>query len=120
MLYIAGPDELAGIRAAWQRLEELVPLRGRRFIGAAWDGEGVYWACVERLAGEESGDLEEGVLPGGRYLRERLRGEPPALYDRIAPGFDALASTAPRDPARPLLEHYRRRNEVDLLMPLAG
>jgi DNA gyrase inhibitor GyrI len=75
-------------------------------------------ACVERLAGEESGDLTEGVLPGGAYLRERLRGEPPELYDRIAPGFEALESQMPRDRRRPLLEHYRRHDEVDLLMPV--
>jgi hypothetical protein len=119
ILYVRGADEIAGIRAAWDRLEAVVPLRGRRFIGAAWDDDGVYRACVERLAGEEGGDLEAGVLPGGAYLRKRLRGDPPALYDRIAPGFDVLAAAATRDRARPLLERYRRHDEIDLLMPVA-
>jgi hypothetical protein len=57
------------------------------------------------------------VVPGGSYLRERLRGEPPAVYDRIPAAFDALQSRALRDPARPGIESYRRRDVVDVLLP---
>jgi hypothetical protein len=52
---------------------------------------------------------------GGRYLRERLRGEPPEVYDRIPGAAQALG---PRDPSRPILEHYRRRDEIDVLLPV--
>ena len=63
-------------------------------------------------------ELESGTLPGGRYLRARLRGEPPGLYERIKPVFDELARKAEADESRPSLEHYRRRDEVDLLLPV--
>ena len=111
---MACADEISEIRAAWGRLEAVVTLRGRRFFGAAY-GDGTYRACVQRLPDEPAGGLEEGELPGGRYRRERLRGEPPEVYDRIGPAVDALG---PGDPARPIIEHYRRRDEIDVLMPV--
>jgi hypothetical protein len=62
--------------------------------------------------------LERGSLAGGAYLRLRLRGEPPALYERIPGGFEELLAAAPHDETRPSLEYYRRRDEVDLLLPV--
>ena len=112
VLYVACADELPEIRAAWERLEAVVPLKGRRFFGAA-HADGTYWACVQRLTGEEPGDLAEGELPGGEYTRKRLRGEPPEVYDLIAG-----AAEGPRDPGRPIIEHYRRRDEIDVLLPV--
>jgi len=114
VLFVACADELPEIRAAWERLEAVVPLRGRHFFGAAY-ADGTYRACVQRLEDEPAGGLEEGELPGGRYRRERLRGEPPEVYDRIAGAVEALG---PGDPARPIIEHYRRRDEIDVLMPI--
>ena len=37
--------------------------------------------------------LESGTLPGGRYLRARLRGDPPAVYERIGPTFDEMSAS---------------------------
>jgi DNA gyrase inhibitor GyrI len=62
--------------------------------------------------------LESGTLPGGTYLRARLRGEPPGIYERIKPTFDELMRQAPADESRPSLEHYRRHDEIDLLLPI--
>jgi hypothetical protein len=118
VLYVSAADEVPAIRAAWEGLEAVVPLRGRRFVGVVWPS-GVYWAAVERLAGEESGGLDAGVIPGGPYARVKLHGEPPALYDRIGPEFEALAAAVARDPDRPGLEYYRRYDEVHLLVPHA-
>jgi hypothetical protein len=50
----------------------------------------------------------------------RLRGEPPDLYTRITPAFSELATAAERDVDRPSIEFYRRRNEIDLLLPVRG
>jgi hypothetical protein len=119
VLYVSAADEVPEIRRAWERLETVVPLRGRRFVGVIWPA-GVYWAAVERLSGEESGGLGAGVIPGGSYARTRLRGEPPELYDRIAPEFEALEAASARDPSRPGLEYYRRRDEVHLLVPVTS
>lgn len=62
--------------------------------------------------------LDSGTLPGGRYLRARLRGDPPAVYERIGPTFDELTREAKPDRSRPSLEHYRRVDEIDLLLPI--
>jgi hypothetical protein len=37
----------------------------------------------------------------------------------IAPTFDELVRRAEPDPSRPSIEHYRRRDEIDLLLPIA-
>ena len=113
--FISCADEIEKIRAAWSRLEELVPLRGNHFFGT-FDGS-AYRACVE-VRGRTFG-LERGTIPGGRYARSRLRGEPPAVYELIGPTLDELAATVDVDAARPFIEHYRRLDEIDLLVPVA-
>jgi len=60
-----------------------------------------------------------GTLPGGSYLRARIHGEPPALYERIAPIFQELVKRAASDQTRPSIELYRRHDEIDLLLPVA-
>jgi hypothetical protein len=37
----------------------------------------------------------------------------PEIYDRISG-----AAEGPRDPGRPIIEHYRRRDEIDVLLPV--
>ena len=117
--YVRVPDGLTSIRRAWDELEAVVPLRGRHFYGAFDPVANDYRACVE--VGEADAlapGLESGTLPGGRYLRARLRGEPPGIYERIGPTFDAMAKQAKPDESRPGLEHYRRHTEIDLLLPI--
>lgn len=63
--------------------------------------------------------LEDGVLPGGRYARERLEGAPPAVYGLIQPACERLARRPDRDPSRPEIEFYRRHDLIDLLLPVA-
>jgi len=117
--YVRVPDGLASIRRAWDELEAVVPLRGRNFYGAFDPVANDYRACVEvGEADELVPDLESGTLPGGRYLRARLRGDPPAVYERIGPSFDELMRQAKPDETRPSLEHYRRQDEIDLLLPI--
>jgi DNA gyrase inhibitor GyrI len=62
--------------------------------------------------------LEVGELPGGRYARVRLKGEPPDLYDLIGPTFERLTERPDRDPTRPGIEFYRRHDVIDLLLPI--
>jgi hypothetical protein len=112
-------DGLANIRRAWDELETVVDLRGRHFYGAYDPVVSDYRACVEVREGDETFDsLESGVLPGGRYLRARLRGEPPALYEKIGPTFEELVRHARPDESRWSLEWYRRHDEIDLLLPI--
>jgi DNA gyrase inhibitor GyrI len=107
------------IRAAWARLEELVALRGRRFFGTFDEAAGDYRACVELREGEPAPPgLEPGAIPGGAYLRTRLRGGPPAVYDRILAVFAELVRAGEPDPSRPSIVHCRPRDEADLLLPV--
>jgi hypothetical protein len=117
--FVRVPDGLAEITRAWNDLETVVALRGRHFYGAYDPIAEDYRACVEvRESDVLVPGLESGTLPGGRYLRARLRGDPPGIYEEIKPTFDELIRQAKPDETRPSLEWYRRHDEVDLLLPV--
>ena len=117
--FVSVPDGLEHIRRAWGELEAVVPLRGRHFYGAFDPVANDYRACVEVRDGDELvPGLESGTLPGGRFLRARLHGDPPGVYERIGPTFQELTRHAKPDESRPSLEHYRRHDEIDLLLPV--
>jgi hypothetical protein len=113
-------DEAEAVQRTMAEVEEAVGLRGRTYFGAFdLDGD-EYRVCVKLREGDDPAafGLEPATLPGGRYARVRLRGEPPALYELIGPTFARLAERPDRDPSRPGIEHYRRRDEIDLLLPV--
>ena len=114
-------DEVDEIRRAWTELEATVgSLRGRKFFGAFDAATGEYRACAQLQEHDDPASLglEIGTLPGGPYLRERLKGEPPEIYDRIGPTFDKLVEQAASDETRPSIEFYRSRDVIDLLLPV--
>jgi hypothetical protein len=114
-------DEQEAITRAWADLEARVgSLHGRRFYGLFDAGTGEYRVCVETRDGDdpEALGLEPGIVPGGRYARVRLQGEPPAIYGQVAPTFKWLARRADHDPGRPEIEFYRRRDVIYLLTPV--
>jgi DNA gyrase inhibitor GyrI len=80
-----------------------------------------YRICVQLREGDdaEALGLELGVLSGGRYARVRLTGEPPDIYRLIGPTFERLSQRPDRDRSRPGIEFYRRRDVIDLLLPVA-
>jgi hypothetical protein len=121
VMFVRTEDEPVAMRRGWERLEAVVGLRGRKFFGAFDPSTGEYRVCVQVKEGDYPAalGLESGTLPGGRYLRARLRGEPPEVYERIGPTFEALVETAHPDATRPSIEFYRRRGEIDLLLPVA-
>ena len=120
VMFIRTPDDVMAFGPAFERLEQLVGLRGRKFYGAFYPREKEYRACVQVQEGDDPQalGLERGTLPGGRYLRARLSGEPPELYGRIGPAFQALIAQTEPDESRPSIEFYRRFDEIDLLLPL--
>ena len=89
-------------------------------MGLSYEDDGVYRMTATRLDRDAGNPLghDETVVPGGRYLRLRLRGTAPALYDDIGPAFDALFARADHDPSRPHIESYRAEGEVDCLVPI--
>ncbi len=115
-------DEPEIARRAWEQLESrLQSLRGRKFYGLYYPERNEYLACVESKNDDDPAGLrlEEETVPGGTYLRSRLQGEPEELYPRIGPAFEQLLLAATADPSRPSAEFYRRRDQVDLLLPIA-
>ena len=112
-------DEASAISRAMQEVEEAVGLRGRKYYGA-FDNNGEYRVCVQLRDDDDPQalGLEVGSLPGGRYALQRLTGEPPEVYDLIGPTFQRLSERPDRDPSRPGIEFYRRRNIIDLLLPV--
>ena len=121
VMFIRIRDDVAEMGPAWQRLEELVGTRGRKFFGAFFPVTKEYHVCVRMQEGDDPDalGLATGTLPGGRYLRTRIRGEPPALYERIAPTFEEFLKRGPSHQTRPSIEFYRRHDEIDLLLPVA-
>ena len=112
-------DEVTAIGRGMQEVEDAVGLRGRKYYGA-FNNDGEYRICVQLREGDDPQGLglEVGSLPGGRYARERLTGEPPQIYELIGPTFERLSSRTDRDPSRPGIEFYRRRDVIDLLLPV--
>ena len=113
-----GPDQL---QAEWPRFEEgFDSLHGRRIFGLMFGDREMYrlaTARLERYAVNPLG-LDETVIPGGPYLRLRLRGEVPAVYGSIGQAFDHLMEYADHDPDRPLIEHYIHEGQIDCLVPI--
>ena len=114
-------DEQTAISRGWAEVEEAVgSLRGRKFYGAFDETRGEYRVCVQVREGDDPATLglEAGTLAGGRYAQVRLQGDPPAVYELIAPTFKRLATRPDRDPTRPGIEFYRRHGVIDLLLPV--
>jgi len=113
-------DDLEHIRAIWPPFEQTVGLRGRKMYAMIDTNLNTYTVCTPVRDDDrpELLGLQPGTLPGGWYLRARLIGDPPAIYDKIAEGMAELEAGAPRDASRPLVEYYRRRDQVDLCVPV--
>ncbi|KDP89619.1 MULTISPECIES: hypothetical protein [Clavibacter] len=115
------PLDIEAVQAAWPVFEAgFDSLRGRRMMGLVLAADHVYRMASVRLErdGEAPADLDETVVPGGSYLRLRLRGSAPEIYEDIGPAFDVLFGLADHDPDRPHIERYRRAGEIDCLVPI--
>jgi len=107
---------------AFERLEStLGDIKGRKFYGYFDPEKREYHACVALGPGDDpdAKGLTRETLPGGTYLRARLKGEPAEVYPRIGQAFDQMAmANDTKDPMRPWIEFYRARDEVELLVPV--
>lgn len=113
-------DDLMHIQQLWPAFETLVGLRGRKMYGYVDLRHNTYTACTPFRDGDEPDELglRLGTLPGGCFLRGRLVGDPPQLYELIGPGMTQLEAEADVDQSRPLVEYYRRHNEIELWVPI--
>ncbi len=115
-------DALPAIQELWPRFEQLVGLRSRKMYALVDLVAGTYSTCTPIRNGDdpEKLGLHRGALPGGSYRRGRLRGEPPDLYRSIGPGFDELEAAGDADRTRPLVEFYKRHDQIELWVPVRG
>ena len=113
-------DELVAIQQAWAAFETAVGLHGRKFYGAFDPVTETYSVCAVLRPNDDPAAFgaERGILPGGRYACVRLHGEPPGLYAQIGPTAERLAQRPDADHGRPTLEYYRRRDVIDVLVPV--
>ena len=118
VMYVREYEEPSG--EAFEELEAVVGLKGRRFYGLYDEGAGRYWACAQRKEQDDPATLglQTRTIAGGLYAIKRLRGDYNALIPRIAPTFDAMAELHDADPSRPSVEYYRRHNEFVLYLPI--
>jgi hypothetical protein len=116
-------DEIADIQRLWQVFEELVGVRGRHMYAMVDTTLDSYATCTPIRPDDDPAalGLETGTIPGGVYLRGRLSGPAPAIYEHIGPGMQELVAVAggDLDKTRPLVEFYRRHNKVDLWVPVS-
>jgi len=115
-------DELPHIQRLWPEFEALVGLRGRRMFAQVDVRHGTYTVCTP-VRGDDDPDrlgLEVAVLPGGWFARGRLKGPPPGVYAQIGPAMAELEASVEVDGTRPLVEFYRRYDEIDLWVPVAA
>jgi len=117
-----GAPPVAAPRAFARLVASLPSLRGRRFYGIFDRGTGEYRACVAIEEGDDplAAGGSRGVIPGGVYLRARLRGPHDEMTPRIRETFDAMAAAGMPDRARRAVEFYRRSDELILLFPVTS
>lgn len=112
-------DDLPHIQAVWPDFEQLVGLRGRKMYARIDTTENAYTVCTPIRDNDDPArlGLDVGVLLGGGYLRGKILGEP-GVYEGIAAGMAELEAIGPMDPGRPLVEFYRRRDQIELWLPV--
>ena len=125
VLAVGGPE---GAPEAFLRLEErMQSLRGSKMYGLLYPGQPTaYYACL-RLDDNHCEDLgfERAEVPGGLYGRRLVRdwennlSKLSQLFDQLQ--ADLFAAGFLQDATRPLLEFYRRSDELLMMVPvLAG
>lgn len=113
-------SDITTVQAAWPGFEAAFDsLQGRKMMGLIYSRGDSYRLSSVRLDRDSDNllGLDETVIPGGQYLRLRLRGSGPSVYGQIAGAFDVLFTYADHDADRPHIEYYRREGEVDCLVP---
>ena len=107
---------------AFQRLEQVVPLKGNRFFATFDSLTQEYRACVALKAGQSGAcyGLPEGVLPGGAYASTRLVGSFATIVTLIAPTFAQMRREHGRDSTRLPIEYYKRSTEILLYLPVSS
>jgi len=104
----------------FRKLEsKLSTLKGRKFYGALLGSpeEGVYRACVAKKLTDNFKGLEGWAIPGGKYLRAKIKDWEKHL-ELIGPTFKDMTKGQNVDNSRPYIEFYRSQKKLILLLPI--
>lgn len=120
VMYLSSSEGPSKAPALFFQLENLVGLKGRQFYGVFWRNTGEYWAATKIKEGDnpETLGLKTGVIPGGSYACEVLKGGYNHLVRLIPSTFEKLSQMYLVDPKRPSIEYYRRFTEFILYLPI--
>lgn len=124
LLYMEVPNDIESQKKAWPEFEARFPtLTGRKMYGLDYGESKLYRVCSivrESDQGETFG-LDQFEFEGGAYIRLRLKFDPPELYEKIDPAYKLLIGRYQDsiDWSRPLIEHYKAENILDIMIPVA-
>jgi hypothetical protein len=123
--YVEADGGFSGAGPAFDLLESrMETLRGRKMYGVVYLEDPIrYLACL-LLADEKADDLgfERTMVPGGGYARALVRdwetriSELPDIVSRLQ--TDIVGAGLSVDPHRPMLEYYRRIDELLIMLPV--
>jgi DNA gyrase inhibitor GyrI len=124
LAYVEAVGGLTGAGAAFDQLERrMSTLRGQKMYGVVYPGDPVRYLAGLLLEGE--GDdlgLERTTVPAGRYARTVVRNwesripELPSIVDQLQSDIEGVGLEVDTD--RPILEYYRRIDELLMMVPV--
>jgi hypothetical protein len=124
LAYVEAIGGFTGAGAAFDRLERrMSTLRGQKMYGVIYPGTPVRY--LAGLLVNQDGDglgLERTTVPAGRYARTLVRHwetripELPSIVGRLQ--SDVVGAGLVLDPDRPMVEYYRRIDELLMMVPV--
>jgi len=122
-LYLEVPNDPESQQKAWPEFEARFPsLKGRKMYGLDYDEQKVYRVCslVLDTDNAETFGLKQFEFEGGTYIRLRLNFNPPELYEKISPAYGFLFSQYEDEInwSLPMIEQYKAKNILDIMIPI--
>jgi hypothetical protein len=122
-LYEEVANDLQSQQKAWPEFEARFPsLTGRKMYGLDYEERKVYRVCSLVLDSDEGEDygLNRFEFEGGKYMKLRLKFDPPELYEKIGPAYGLLIGQFEEtiDWSLPFIEQYKAHNVLDIMVPV--
>jgi hypothetical protein len=113
------------IQINWKTFPHIFPtLQGHKFYGFGTEqpGSGKYYLCSTISENDPKiiNGLGKRKISFGNYVRYRLNGETPELFNHVGTAISYMLEKYGRyfDTKRPIMEYYRSNKSIDCLMPI--
>lgn len=122
-IYMEVSNDLETQKKSWPEFEARFPsLTGRKMFGLDYDQKKTYRLCSLVLDSDvnERFGLEQFTFEGGPYIRLRLKFNSLELFEKISPAYEYLFRQYEKEInwSRPLIEHYKAKNILDIMIPI--